>query len=151
MNRRGVTLIEVLVSIGLLSALIVGILGAFFISKMGTETARHKMAAIGIAKQYLEKEVSAGFDGGNLQGYYFSVPSNSPITVTIDDHGNLDPTDDLLGTLTPNPYPATRPALVISGTTYNDKYKIVGFVVQWTDGPKSRAYTERLTTYVAQR
>jgi len=147
-NKKGVTLVEVLISISLLSALLVGLVGAFFISKNGTQTARHKMVAMGHIRNYIAQEVKAGFLGGYVAGnYYVTVSSNTPVSVVIDDRGTTGTSDDLNGTITPSPYPATVVTLGTSPKT--SQYKTIGFIVQWSEGSPARTYRERAMAYVA--
>jgi len=135
-DRSGVTLVESLVSIFLVSVLLVGVLGAFFISRMGTLHAQHRIAAMNILKEYMEQEVMQGYDGGSdgEADYYFRAASANPIPVSI---------DGLTGSITPDPYPAE----LLTG------YKIIGFVVQWNEdafGPGAHpACSERALTYIA--
>jgi len=152
-NRKGVTLVEALVSIFLLSVLVVGILGAFFISSLSASHGRHRMAALNILRSYIEEEARAKYDGGsdNEADYYVTVTSASPVSVTIDDRGTPDTTGDLVGTIQPDPYypdniekPDGSPIL-----HFNIPYKIVGFIVTWTEDVSGRVYTERMYTYVS--
>lgn len=152
-GKKGVSLVEGLISIFLLSALIVGVLGAFFVSNLSTSIAKHRITAMSVLKDYLEREIMAGYDGGDdgEADYYATVTSATPITVTIDDRGTAgDASDDLVGTLTPTPYfpdnmqDAGGNPLVQSGVPY----KIVGFVINWTEDMTGNACSERATSYV---
>jgi type II secretory pathway pseudopilin PulG len=148
-KREGLTLIESLVSILLLSALLVSLLGAFFVSKVSAVRARHRIAAMDMVKEYMEQEIRAEYLGGYVDGdYYVMVSSAAPTTITIDDRGTPDPADDLLGTIEPSPYPAVTAAM---GSVY---YKTVGFIVRWNEeslgGTPPAASTERAVTYVSQ-
>lgn len=131
-NCRGLTLVESLVSIALISILLVGILGAFFISKVGVVHARHRMTAMNLVREYMEKEISLG--------YYFGVYNQSAATsVTI---------DGIVYTITPDP---ATPVISLEGGV---SYKLIGFNVTWTEprygGGSDIACSERAVTHVAQ-
>jgi len=148
-KREGLTLIESLVSMLLLSVLLVSLLGAFFISKVSTVHARHRMAAMSIVKEYMEEEIRAGYLGGYVDGdYYTKSSSSAPVAVTIDDKGTSDTADDLNGTVEPSPYPATI------ATIGSVSYKTIGFIVKWNEeslgGSAPPASSERAVTYVSQ-
>src|SRR3989338_1404295 len=119
----GLTLIESLISIALLSVLLVSILGAFFVSKLSTLRARHRIAAMNTIREYMEQETRAGYLGGYVDGdFYVMASSSNPISITIDDRGTADTSDDIVGTIKPSPYPAATAAIdTIS-------YKTIGFI-----------------------
>lgn len=152
-NCKGLTLTESIMSIFLLSVLIVGLLGAFFISRMGTLHAIHRMKAINILKDYLEQEVMYGYSGGedDEADYYETVVSSSPVNVVIDDRNTPDTSDDLTGTITADPYPAQQ--VVVGSGPSEVEYKINGFIVTWADdtpGPGTPPVcNERAVTYIA--
>lgn len=134
-NRRGLTLVESMVSIVLLGAFLCSFLGAFLISRLSTERAQHRITAMNILKQYMEREIEAGFTGGE------DGDGDHYVTVTSADPVNVKPSvpitvDSKVYTLTPDPYfpdniedPSTHATL----TYQNTHYKIVGFVVSWTE------------------
>ncbi|MFA6079195.1 MAG: hypothetical protein WC779_05560, partial [Candidatus Omnitrophota bacterium] len=139
----------------LLSVLLVGLLGTFFISRLSTLHAEHRFVAMNIAREFLELEIMLGGEGGEEgedDGYGNSlITSAASINVTIDDRGTADVADDLIGTVTPDPYPADM-RLVGVGTS-QAQYKVIGFVVAWNEdvfgnGPQPRC-TERVLTYVS--
>lgn len=152
-KRKGVTLVETLISILLVSALLVGVLGAYFISMLSTAHARHRMTAMNILHEHIEQEIRAGYDGGNDgdADYYVTTVSGDPVSVTIDDRGTTDTSDDLNGTITPSPYFPNNIENA-DGSPINRSgvpYKIIGFVVQWTEDYTSTTCTERAASYVA--
>lgn len=147
--RRGVTLVESLISILLLSTLLVSVIGVFYISKLSTSRAKHRFIAMNIAKQNMESEIQAGFHEGQVDiDYYTTVVSATPVSVTIDDRGTTGTSDDLVGTIRPSPYPATIDTIGTSRT------KTIGFVVQWTEdvfgSGTPQTCTERVVTHVAE-
>ena len=155
-NNRGLTLTESLVGIVLLSALLIGTIGAFFISKMSTIRAYHRISAMNILKEYLEQEVKAGFLGGYAEGdYYVTASSAGPMPVIIDDRNTVSTSDDLTGTVRPIPYPGAVTVIGTSPMTHS--YKSVGFIVEWNEtegmfgGGSAVSCSERALTYVAER
>ncbi|MDP3790197.1 MAG: hypothetical protein Q8R48_07340, partial [Candidatus Omnitrophota bacterium] len=88
-NLKGLTLVESVVSIFILTTLLIGLLSAFYVAKSSALHAKHRMAAMNIVRQYMEQEIKAGYDGGD-EGeavYYATVTSADPVNVTIDDRG----------------------------------------------------------------
>jgi type II secretory pathway pseudopilin PulG len=134
-NRRALTLVESMVSIALLGAFLCSFLGAFFVSRLSTERARHRVTAMNILKQYMEREIEAGFPGGEDGDgdHYVTVTSVDPESIIP---SVLITVDNKVYTLRPDPYfrdniedPVTHNAL----TYENTPYKIVGFVITWTE------------------
>lgn len=134
-NKKGVTLVENLIAISLLSIIVVSSLGGFIVAKLGSVRAKHRMAAMSLVKEYMEKEISAGY----YFGQYQTFESSDPATRTID---GID------YTITPLPYPAT------DATEGSVNYKMVGFRVTWTealyDQVGSVACSEQSATYIAR-
>jgi len=154
-NKKGMSLVEALMSIVLISILLIGILGAFVISRLGVDRAKHRMMAMNTIRQYMEQEIKAGYlggfgakpGGGEDTDYYLTVDSDTPIEFTIDDTGE----SVLTGTIKPDPYPATT---YEEGTSPNScRYKKVGFVVEWNEklfgSPTLPTSRERAAAYVA--
>lgn len=151
-NLSGLTLVESLVSILLLGIVISGLIGSFFISKLSISRAKHRYAAVNILKNYIEQEIAGHYDGGsdNEGDYYVTVASASPVDVTIDDRVTVDPSDDLIGTVTPDPYFPGNIEIGGNPIAYGGvPYKIVGFVINWNEDNGGPACSERLVTYVA--
>lgn len=145
-------------SVLLLGTLLVGMLGAFFVSKIGTLHARHRLTAMNIIREYLELEIRAGYDGGNANTvclYYETMTQGPSVSVLIDDFGTVDTADDLWGTLQVNPAPSYNTqnqdgSLLKQGTRI---YKIAGFVLSWNEniGPVGVPLRpESAVTYIAQ-
>lgn len=105
-NSRALTLVESLISILLLGTLLVSVLATFVVSNLSASRARHRFTAMNIIKAYIEQEVRAGYDGGsgNEADYYATVTSADAVSVTIDDRGTADTSDDLMGDIRPDPY-----------------------------------------------
>ncbi|MBN1526910.1 MAG: type II secretion system protein [Candidatus Omnitrophica bacterium] len=148
-KKDGMTIVETLVAIVLVSALVTSILGAFFISRLSAERAKHRMTAMNRIRSYIEQEIKAGYAGGYPNNnLYVSVDSGSPVSVIIDDRGTTDTGDDLNGTITPEPYPGT-PLEAATGLS-TCRYKKVGFVVAWTEELFGQVCRERAATYVTE-
>ncbi len=150
---KGLTLVESLISIILLSVLLVSILGAFFISRLSTVHAKHRLMAMNILQQYMEQEVRAKYDGGSdgEGDYYATLTSASPVSVTIDDRSTADTSDDLLGTLLPDPYSPDNIENADGSPISQDgvPFKIIGFIVSWTEDMTGQTVNERQVAYVA--
>jgi type II secretory pathway pseudopilin PulG len=152
-NKKGMSLVEALMSIVLISVLLIAILGAFIISRLGVDRAKHRMMAMNTIRQYMEQEIKAGYLGGYVSGsYYATVSSSDPITFTVDDLGTVSTADDLTGTIRPDPYPATT--YTIGTAPKTARYKKLGFVVEWDEklfgGPGLPTSRERTAAYVAE-
>lgn len=152
-RAKGLTLVESLVSICLLTVLLVALLSTFYTGKSSAVHAKHRMIAMNILRQYMDQEIMAGYDGGNggEGDYYVTVTSANPVPVLIDDRGTADPADDLMGTITPDPYlpdnienPDSTP-IAYKGIPY----KIIGFVVSWVEDRTNQACNERAVCYVS--
>ena len=158
-HKKGLSLIEALISMALISTLLAGILGAFIISRLGVDRAKHRMMAMNTIRQYMEQEIKAGYlggfgakpGGGEDTDYYLTVDSGNPATFTIDDNGTTSTADDLTGTIAPDPYPADT---YEEGTSPDScRYKKIGFVVEWHEklfgGANLPTSWERAAAYVA--
>lgn len=154
-NTRGLTLVESLISILLVSVLLMGILGAFVISRLAVDRAKHRMMAMNTIRQYVEQEIKAGYLGGFGArsdstvdtDYYLTVDSGDAVVFTIDNSG-LSP---LTGTIRPDPYPGEPDEEGISPNSC--RYKKVGFVIEWREklfgGASMPISSERAVAYVA--
>ena len=153
MNKKGMTLTENVISIVLVTTLLFCVLGAFLVSRLSEERAKHRMMAMNKIRENMEQEIKAGYLGGYADGdCYVSVTSASPVTFTIDDMGTTTTDDDLTGTVTPDPYPGVT--YTIGTDPKTARYKKVGFMVEWNEkfysgiaAPMSR---ERAVAYVAE-
>ncbi len=134
-RKTGITLMENMVTIILLSVLVMTTIGGFIVAKTGAIRAKHRTIAMSIVKEYMETEVLNGY----YFGQYFTFTSNAAVTTTI---------DGVTYSITPDPYPAN------GGTEGGIPYKIIGFRVMW-DEPiygniGSVSCSERTGTYVAK-
>jgi len=153
-DKKALTLVESLVSILLLGAFISNFLGAFFISRLSTLRAQHRIVAMNIIKRYMEKEIQAGFPGGSDGDgdYYVTFGSSDPLHIKPSDTITVD---NKTYTITPDPYYPNNIQDVVTHTplTYqNTHYKITGFVVTWTEDTLGKglgpACSERATVYL---
>ncbi len=135
-NSKGITLIENLVAILWVSLLLVSMLGAFFVSRVSTVHARHRMVAMSLAREMLEKEMSAGYGSG---GYNVFNPDTD--------------SERLVDGVTYRiyRYPETPPTLYegdITGIPYTTK----GFKVEWTENLLKGTLTcsEKAVTHVSR-
>lgn len=154
-GRKGLSLVEALISMALIGALLVGILGTFIISRLGVDRAKHRMMAMNKIREYMEQEIKAGYlggfgakpGGGEDIDYYLTVDSADPISFVIDSSG----TQVLSGTIRPDPYPAETYEQGVEPDIC--RYKKVGFVVEWDEelfgGPALPTSRERTAAYVA--
>lgn len=144
MNRKGLTLVESVVSIFILTIVLIGLLSTFYVAKSTASHAKHRMAAMNILQSYIEQEARAGYDGGGgtTGNYFVTITSADPVTVIIDNNLN--------GTITADPYfsdnikNADGSLLTYKGIPY----KIIGFVVSWTER-NGQVCTERACCYVS--
>lgn len=129
--NKGMTIIEVVVSIMIVSFVLVGMLRLYSLGAAQSNLARHKIMAVNIAQAEIESLISATYEGINL--------SNYPMTkaVKIDTGRTGTANDDINGTM------------VTSISSVNEAYKITA-VVSWTDyyGAMSEVVTSTITSYL---
>ena len=130
-NKKGITLIEVLVA----SVLIVVMSGALFSAHLAvrhsTRLARVKLEASHIARSYLEREKAKDYSNLTTQTYN---------NVVLSDNGTAVVNDDVLGTVQ------------VTATTNADGTKTVAVTVSWNHrlmGQTLSAQNVSLTTLVA--
>jgi hypothetical protein len=166
MNNRGVTLMESLIGILLLSVTLIGIIGAYYLSPYAVNRSKHIAKANSILRDHMEQERAAGYTGGSLisgvlDSYYFTMPLSTGgfKNVTIDDRGTTsDESDDIIGVLSCSPWSTANYQYQTSpgGDLKFDgvRYKIAGFVLSWTEKApltgQSQAYSVRTASYVCE-
>jgi hypothetical protein len=142
-----------MVAMLLVSFLLFCVLGSFVLARLAEDRAKHRMQAMNKIREYMEQEVKAGYLGGYAKGdYYVTVSSAATADFTIDDMGTVSPSDDLVGTIKPDPYPGS---VYTTGTAPKTaRYKLVGFVVEWQEklfgGASMPVSRERAAAYVAE-
>jgi type II secretory pathway pseudopilin PulG len=135
-KKTGITLMENMVTIVLLSVLVMTTIGGFIVAKTGAIRAKHRTIAMGLIKEYMEKEVLSGY----YSGQYSTFASGTAVTTAI---------DGITYSIMPDPYPAgSGPGEAL------EPYKIIGFRVMW-DEPiygniGSVSCSEQAGTYVAR-
>jgi hypothetical protein len=158
MDNKGVTLIENLVGIFLLSTLLIGIIGAYYLSLSTVNRGKHVAMANSILCSYMDLEAQAGYNGGSFDGsYYNTMPLSTLgfVNVTIDDRGTADTSDDIVGTLTCSPWAPLNVQDSLGNTLNFDgvRYKIVGFVLSWVEptiGGQGQPFSVRTASYVCE-
>jgi type II secretory pathway pseudopilin PulG len=162
-GNKGVTLIENLIGILLLSSFLTGIMGTYYLSLSSVNRGKHVATANSILQSHIEQEMRSGYNdsGGSFGGsYYITMPLSTAgsKSVTIDDRGTIDDiSDDLMGALTCYPwYPANIQAPLGGDLLFDGvRYKIAGFVISWAEkapfAGQSRTCSVRAATYICER
>ena len=129
--NKGMTIIEVVVSIMIVSFVLVGMLRLYSLGAAQSNLARHKIMAVNIAQAEIESLISATYEGINLSNY----PMTKAVKIDTGRTGNAN--DDINGTM------------VTSISSVNEAYKITA-VVSWTDyyGAMSEVVTSTITSYL---
>lgn len=142
-NRTGLTLVENLVAILLISTLLIGVMGAFFISRSSVSRARHRMTAMSIVREWMEKELAVR-GGGYGSGGYEAFNPDTDSTRVVDGV-----------TYTVARYPEAPPTLYEpAGDPTGIPYTTLGFKVSWqekyylSDG--NITCSEKAVTHVAR-
>jgi Tfp pilus assembly protein PilV len=100
MKQKSVTLIEIIVSMLILSLILLGVAGLFVAGKTQLKRAQYKQEALNFAREKLEELVALDFDDPDLQTDSTTpsrtetdtLPNGWPITWTITDTDeNLNP------------------------------------------------------------
>ncbi|MCK4326585.1 prepilin-type N-terminal cleavage/methylation domain-containing protein [bacterium] len=138
MERKGFTLIEVVMSMLILGIALIGILGAFVMGKANIVRARHRLEVACLLQQTMEYLQDVSY-GSITNSNYPEEP------VTIDDAGTTTTSDDLIGTR------LARPPLPVSAIAGADGlYKSVTVKIKWTErswGGGEQGVSEELITY----
>lgn len=138
--KKGISLIENLVTIVLVSIIVIATIGGFVVARVGAIRSNHRTIAISILRNYMEQEISNGY----FFGQYATFASATPVQIT----GDGAVVYDVTYTVTPEPYPPT------DNTEGSRHFKTVGFRVQWNEplwgGAGSVTCSERAATYIAQ-
>ncbi|MBU1062235.1 MAG: prepilin-type N-terminal cleavage/methylation domain-containing protein [Candidatus Omnitrophica bacterium] len=131
-NKRGITLIEVLVSIFIVSFMLVGMMRLYALGQIQSVITKHKVMAINLAQAEIE----------NLKNFTYEeitpMLSSYPLskTVTIDTGETSATSDDITGTM------------VTDVSSISEGYKII-VTVSWTD--YYGVITEVLESTIASR
>jgi type II secretory pathway pseudopilin PulG len=130
-NRKGITIIEVVVSIVIVGFVLVGMLQLYSVGAIQSNIARHKAMAANIAQLEIESLVSATYEGITFSDY--------PVTkaVKIDTGRTNNASDDING------------IVVIGLANVSEGYKVTA-TVSWNDyyGAVSEVMTSTITSYL---
>ena len=137
-NKRALTLIEGMISLALLTILISCLFGCFCIAKLNAARANHKIVAMNLAREYMEKEISKGYNSG----CYYTFASSAPKTW-------VDAASQVTYSITPSPIVNPNSGTIDSVEGVN--YKIIGFTVACYAPSGSVESTERVVTYIADQ
>lgn len=129
--NKGMTIIEVVVSMMIAGSVLVGMLRLYSLGAAQSNLARHKIMAVNIAQAEIESLISATYEGINLNNY----PMTKAIKIDTGRTGNAN--DDINGTMVTSIY------------SVNEAYKITA-VVSWADyyGAMSEVVTSTITSYL---
>lgn len=87
-NRRGITFVEIVISLLLLGIAIGAVVGAFVVSKASATRAKHRVSAINLARAKLE----------TIKGLTYSqIPDQAIVENVVIDQGLPSPGDELSG------------------------------------------------------
>ena len=112
--KRGLTLIEVIVSIFIVAFMLIGMMRLYSMGKIQLEIARHKTMAVNLAQAEMERLRNLTYEGIDLTSYPLTQ------TVKIDTGETTAATDDLNGTM------------ITTISNIAEGYKIV-ITIFWTD------------------
>jgi len=131
-KKRGITIVENLVTLVLLAVIVMATIGSFVIAKMGAVRANHKAVAMDLIREYLGKEMITL--RGPWNGGEYAMEETTIRNI-----------DGIKYTIVPDPCIWGDPIYGIKYTegTGNDAkdYKIIGFRVQWDEPLRGKAGT----------
>lgn len=130
-NNKGLTIIEVVISIMITGFVLVGMLKLYSLGAIQSNLARHKVMAVNIAQAEIEGLISATYEGITLSDYPMTK------TVKIDTGKTGNTSDDIDGTMITN----------ISNVS--EGYKVT-IDVSWIDyyGGMNEVVTSIITSYL---
>ncbi len=150
-QRRGITIVENLVTLVLLAVIVMVTIGGFVMAKMGAVRANHKAVAMDLIREYLGKEMTPArgpWNGGEYAMEETTIRYIDGIKYTIVPDPCI-PGDPLYG---------IKYTEGIAGIDKKD-YKIIGFRVQWDEPLRGKAgtgqsgygkYSEKAVIAIAQ-
>jgi prepilin-type N-terminal cleavage/methylation domain-containing protein len=126
MKSRGLTLIEVMVSIFIVAFILVGMMRLYSLGSIQLEIARHKMMAINLAQAEIENLRNSSYEGITL--------SNYPITQTvkIDTGRTSSINDDINGAMVTDISPISEGYKIVVSVSWTDYYGAMGEVLEST-------------------
>ena len=122
-TKKGFTLVEAMVGIGLLSIVWIGVINIIVVGRAAESRARHKTQAMYVAQQAIEdlRKQPFGIDQHLSGGKPSLINGTYTAAVIIDDRGTTSASDDLNG---------TQVVTVSSPTTY---YKQALVEIRWNE------------------
>lgn len=121
--RKGMTFTEALVSVILLSTVLGSILGVFFIARASTVRASHRMIAMNLVREWMEKEIANGYGSGGYDVFNSATDGTRVI-------------DGVTYTISAYPNPSV---ISFEGGAGGVPYKTIGFQVSWNEVIYSQA------------
>jgi len=123
---RGLTLIEVIVSIFIVSFMLVGMVRLYSLGRIQSVIARHKVMAINLAQAEIENLKNTAYEGITLANY--------PLTqvVAIDTGETAGVNDDLYGTMVTNISTISEGYKIIVDISWNDYYGAMSEILEST-------------------
>ncbi|MFA4990959.1 MAG: prepilin-type N-terminal cleavage/methylation domain-containing protein [Candidatus Omnitrophota bacterium] len=124
--KRGVTLVEVMVSIFIVSFLLVGMMRLYSVGAIQSTLAKHRVMAANLAQAEIE--------GLRNTSYEDMVPADYPLTQTvkIDTGTAAAAADDINGTMVTNIYAVAEGYKIVVNITWNDYYGPITEVLEST-------------------
>ena len=130
-NNRGITLLENLVSVFIISLSLLAIIKVYFFANYQINMSRHRVTAVNLAQATLENIIDAGYDS--------VIVGNYPISqAVVIDPGKTDAAgDDINGTM----------QTVLTNFNFDQGYKFT-VTMAWNEpiGNDQRALTEAVGT-----
>ncbi len=129
-NKKGVTFIEIMISVLILSLSLGGMLTTFVMGRISVAKAKHRIEAFNLIQQKVEELRDTG---------YSSIPiGESSENVTIDNAGTVATVDDLIG----------QRKVIVTGSDYKE----ITVTITWTERKwgGSNQVSESVVTVVSQ-
>ena len=123
---KGISILEVVVSIMIVSFVLVGMLHLYSLGAIQANLARHKVMAINIAQAEIESLINVSYEGINFGSY--------PVTKTVKiDTGKTGSTgDDINGTMVTTIVTTSEGYKVTITVSWNDYYGAMNEVAEST-------------------
>jgi prepilin-type N-terminal cleavage/methylation domain-containing protein len=126
MKNRGLTLIEVMVSIFIVAFMLVGMVRLYSLGSIQLEIIRHKMMAVNLAQAEIENLREVSYEGITLSNYPLTQ------TVKIDTGRTSAVNDDINGTMVTQISSISEGYKVIVSVSWNDYYGAINEVLEST-------------------
>jgi len=125
-NKKGLTLIEAIVSIFIVAFMVVGMVRLYSLGAIQSVLAKHKVMAANIAQAEIENLRNNTYEGITLADY--------PVTqmVKIDLGETTDAADDINGAMVTQVQPVSEGYKLIVTVSWNDYYGVVNEVMEST-------------------